>query len=148
MFVVEDAAARYVQANRPDWLPETQVYKGIENRDTQADEGEESSARIFPYVLCVSESASPVRPGWGGLWNPRLDIEVWFNRFLATDAEYHARVTEIFKLFSVVSLAAKLSVQVDGLHITSVLPGDLSRKFEGHGWATVWSFELMHAVIL
>jgi hypothetical protein len=148
--VIERAARAYVIANRPAWLDEFHIYRGIENREDESMQGEWSTIRRYPCVIVLSESAQAVLPNWHGLWTGRLTVEVWGSRRETADVN-DSRAKEIFNLFCVseYDLATALrnsfataTENAETLSLRAAIPQEMGYRVEGYGWCSWMSFDL------
>ncbi len=149
--VAERAVRAYlisrIDAGEIPWCPPTQVYRGIENREDQENEGEDSSVKIYPCIIAIVENASPVRPNWKGLWMPRLSLEVWSNRSLTVGDDHDARAAEAFSLFTTTTIAKDLSEAIEDFWVKALLPGQEGQGYRaiGRAWASFFHWDLIHA---
>jgi hypothetical protein len=136
--VVERAARAYLLANLPTWLPETQVYRGIENRESEDMEGQESSLKVRPCVTFYCETASPVNPNWAAMWDATLRIEVESRRSDTTGDAHDERAAEVFSWFCVQNLGKALTDAIDGFFCRAVTrnPEGQGMRAEGRGWVS------------
>ena len=139
---VEKAARALVLANLPEWLPETQVYRGIENRESEDMEGQESSLKVRPCVILVCQTAAAVAPNWRGLWDATLEVHVENRRSDTTGDTHRGRAQEVFDIFLTTEAPADLSGAIPDFIVRAVVPNDQSHTQAGRGWLSSITFTL------
>lgn len=142
--VSERAARAYMLQHLPDWLPEQRVYRGIENREAESMEGQESSLKVRPCVTFICQSASPVVPNWAAMWDINLRIEVESNRSDTTGDAHDERAAEIFSWFCTTTLARDLTDALNGFYCRAVTrnPEGQGMRAEGRGWVSYLVLDL------
>jgi hypothetical protein len=134
--LVEEALWRYLLAADISWCPDEQIYRGIENLETQEMEGQDSSLRRLPCIVIACQRAAPVDPYYAGNWDPAVTVEVLSQRDDTTNAAHKLRVREVFNEFLTDTIAEDLSAIMDDWYVAFVVPGEQSYSIRGRVWVS------------
>ena len=134
--LVEEALYRYVLSKEPSFCPDEQVYRGVENRETEANEGQNSSLRKLPSIVCVCYTAPPMPINFRGNFEPICSVQVISNRDDTTRADHRARVEEVFGWFLTETIAADLTAAIENFYVAGVVPQQITTELRMRSWVS------------
>jgi|GEM_PF-4096910 len=146
----ELAAQAWIRSRNISWLAGVsggadKVYCGLENRDTQEMEGEESSIIRLPCVICICQGADPVLPNFHGNWNATLRLEIYGSCDDLTGKDFAAMVRQITRQFLTTSIANDLSAATQTFYVPKVAPGNRGWTVDGRRWVAHQEYSLISA---
>jgi hypothetical protein len=150
----ELAAQEWIRSRKISWLqPEQEggpdrVYCGLENRESESEEGEDSSIIKLPCVICICYSAEPVLPNFHGNWNATLRLEIESNADDTTGHEHASRVREITRHFLTTTIAKDLSDAIAEFYVAKVAPGTRGWSIQGRSWVSFQEYTLISAAAI
>lgn len=138
----EEAVTYYLKDQVFDWCPSDQIYAGIENRDTEENEGEESSLRKVPCIVVKCETAQ-AHQNLNANWTPHVDVWVVSNRFRTDKATHRARAQQVFSVLCQNGIENALTDETFG--VARIRPTDTGHLAEGSAWVSFMEFDFQNA---
>jgi hypothetical protein len=88
----------FTDVDGAQWVDELRVYRGVENRDAETMEGEESSLKRYPCITVICRPAEPIIP-WRGNWDADCELRVESHASDTTGDGHDLRAGQVFDLF-------------------------------------------------
>jgi hypothetical protein len=133
----EESVTGYLKAQNFDWCGD-RIYAGIENEDTEENEGQESSLRQLPCIVVKCETARAY-PDLGGNWTPHVDVWMVSNRNQTTKAEHRRRAQQVFSALCQNQIEHALAGEQ--FFVVRVQPTETGHIAEGSAWVSYMEFD-------
>lgn len=145
---LEQAAQAFLNSERPDSIPDGQVYKGTENTvaiDTDETAGQ-PQVKTLPCVTLEAEGDHQQVGRATRCFRGNLLIHVEADAHNTTDADFDSMCAEVFDLFNISELADRLASSLDNFDCLYANMTDSGRAIKnGSIWQNTFRVDCVYA---